>query len=88
MVDAVTSYLMGFEPSAIGYLKIANMRGLGVIDIEKIDIYEVVDGAIKPCEDLSQYMSKIPFEVLAGDKHPRDIPLNKEMLARNQTVTL
>jgi uncharacterized protein (DUF362 family) len=88
MVDAVASYLMGFEPSGIGYLKIANMRGLGVIDIEKIDIYEVVDGTIKPCEDLSQYMSNIPFEVLAWDKHARDIPLNNEMLARTQTVTV
>ncbi|MDQ1317053.1 MAG: hypothetical protein QG588_702, partial [Candidatus Poribacteria bacterium] len=42
----------------------------------------------KPCEDLSQYMSKIPFEVLAGDKHARDIPLNKEMLSKSCVSTI
>ncbi len=86
MVDAVASYLMGFEPSGIGYLKIANQQGLGVIDIEKIKIYEIVDGTVKLCDNLGEYMSPIPFEVLASDKHSRDIPLNKEMLARNQTA--
>jgi len=86
-VDAVTSYLMGFEPSGIGYLKIADMRGLGVIDIEKIKIYEIVDGDIKLCNNLCEYMSPIPFEVLASDKHVRNIPLNKDMLAHCPAVT-
>jgi len=85
-VDAVASYLMGFEPSGIGYLKIARLRGLGVIDIDKIEIYEIVDGAIKSCEDLSQYMSPIPFEVLAWDKHARNILLNKEMMTRSHVL--
>ncbi len=79
-VDAVTSYLMGFEPSAIGYLKIAFQRGLGEIDIEKIKIYEIIDGNVKICDDINKYISPIPFEVLAWDKHVRDIPLNKEMI--------
>ena len=85
-VDAVTSYLMGFEPSAIGYLKIAFQRGLGEIDIEKIKIYEINDGSVKICDDINKYMSPIPFEVLAWDKHARDIPLNKEMLRRQQVL--
>jgi uncharacterized protein (DUF362 family) len=85
-VDAVTSYLMGFEPSSIGYLKIALQRGLGEIDIQKIEIFEVIDGSIKPCDDINKYMSRIPFEVLASDKNPRNIPLNKEMLARCQVL--
>ena len=81
-VDAVGSYLMGFEPSEIGYLKIAAERGLGKTDIEKIDIYEAHDGQLIPCDDPARFMSEIPFEVLSGEKNVRDIPLNKEMLAR------
>ena len=81
-VDAVGSYLMGFEPAGIGYLKIAAERGLGEIDVEKIEIYEVRDGQSVPCSDIARFMSKIPFEVLAGDKKVRDIPLNREMQTR------
>ncbi len=85
-VDAVGSYLMGFEPAGIGYLKIAAQRGLGEIDIEKIEIYEARDGQLIPCSDITRFMSEIPFEVLGGNRQPRDIPLNKEMLAHLQTA--
>lgn len=85
-VDAVGSYLMGFEPSGIGYLKIAAQRGLGEIDIEKIDIYEARDGQLFPCSDIARFMSEIPFEVLARSKQPRNIPLNAKMLDRLQTA--
>ena len=83
-VDAVGSYLMGFDPAGIGYLKIAAKRGLGAVDIEKITIYEARDGQLTPCSDISKFMSHIPFEVLRWDKKVRDIPLNKEMSARLQ----
>lgn len=85
-VDAVASYLMGFEPSSIGYLKIARMRELGAIEIEDIDIYEVSKDGVKLCEDINKFMSLIPFEVLAGDRMVRNIPLNKEMLLRCQVT--
>lgn len=81
-VDAVASYLMGFDPKGVGYLKIASDRNLGLIDIEKIKIYEIDDGNIVPCDDLNKFMSPIPFEVLAWDKQARNIPLNKEMQER------
>ncbi len=83
-VDAVASYLMGFDPKGIGYLRIAEDRNLGVIDIEKIEIYEIVDGDIIPCNDINKFMSPIPFEVLAWDKQARNIPLNKEMQKRSK----
>ena len=83
-VDAVGSYLMGFDPSGIGYLKIASDRGIGCIDIDKIKIYEVCDGHVEHCDDINKFLSPIPFEVLAGDKQARDIPLNKEMMERIQ----
>ena len=85
-VDAVGSYLMGFEPSEIGYLKIASQRGLGEINIENIDVYEARDGRLTPCDDIARFMSPIPFEVLASDRQARDISLNREMQARLQAV--
>lgn len=88
-VDAVGSYLMGFDPAGIGYLKIAAQRGLGVIDIEKIKVYEVRDGQLIPCSDIARFMSRIPFEVLRrhGEvREVRDIPMNTEMLARLHSV--
>lgn len=81
-VDTVGSYLMGLEPSEIGYLKLAAKRGLGLIDMKKIKIMEVCDGKIVPCDDISKFLSPIPFEVLRHDKQPRNIPLNKDMLAK------
>lgn len=82
MVDAVASYLMGFDPNGIGYLRIAEDRNLGIIDIEKIRIFEIDDGDVIPCNDINKFMSPIPFEVLAWDKQARNIPLNKEMQER------
>jgi len=87
-VDAVASYLMGFDPMGIGYLKIADQRGLGVIDVTKIKVFEVSNGRIALCDNINKFMSPIPFEVLAGDKQARGIPLNKEMLARCQHIAV
>ena len=81
-VDAVGSYLMGFDPTGIGYLKIAAQRGLGEIDVEKISICEARDGELIPCKGVARFMSRIPFEVLGWAKKARDIPLNREMTAQ------
>jgi uncharacterized protein (DUF362 family) len=86
-VDAVGSYLMGFDPSGIGYLKIAAQRGLGIIDVEKIKLYEARDGQLHPCKDIARFMSRIPFEVLGRAKEARNILLNREMTAQLHLVT-
>jgi len=39
--DAVTGWLMGHDPREMPYLRIANERGLGQNNIDKIDIYEI-----------------------------------------------
>ena len=36
--DAVMAYMMGFDPSAIGYITLLGERGLGVADLNAIDI--------------------------------------------------
>ena len=38
-VDAVTSWLMGHDPRELPYLRIANERGIGENDIDKIPIF-------------------------------------------------
>ncbi len=81
-VDAVGSYLMGFDPAGIGYLKIAAQRGLGEIDVGKIAIYEARYGQLIPCKDMARFMSWIPFEVLGWHKEARNIPLNRQMTAQ------
>ena len=83
-VDAVGSYLMGFDPSEIGYLKIAAQRGLGTIDIERLEVLEALNGQLIPCDDITRFMSRIPFEVLGGNKQVRNIRLNRVMLVQLQ----
>ena len=81
-VDATGSYLMGFEPANIGYLKIAAQRGIGNIDVQRMKILKAADGELVPCEDISEFMSPVPFKVLRWDQLVRDIPLTKDMQAR------
>ena len=50
-LDAVTSYLMGHDPREIPYLRIANERGLGQNDIEKIAIYELSESGLEKIRD-------------------------------------
>lgn len=37
-IDAVSAHMMGFDPMAIGYIRLAHERGLGVGRLEEIDI--------------------------------------------------
>lgn len=53
-VDAVATYLMGHTPQNIGYLKIAQERGLGENDPERIEVYELIEGRPIRCHDLSK----------------------------------
>ena len=50
-VDSVTSWLMGHDPREIPYLRIANERGLGVNDIERIPIYILNESGVEKLND-------------------------------------
>lgn len=63
-VDTVASYLMGFDPRGIGYLKMAAERGLGRNNLEEIRLYEVRGGEVVPCDDLRKFISKTPFDII------------------------
>lgn len=49
--DSVASWLMGHDPRELPYLRIANERGMGENNIEKIKIYEISDREISPVRD-------------------------------------
>ena len=48
VVDAFTSYVMGFDPKAMPYLQEAARRGLGTNEIARIEVCEAEDGAMAP----------------------------------------
>ncbi|MFC1693028.1 DUF362 domain-containing protein [Candidatus Latescibacterota bacterium] len=53
-VDAVTSWVMGHDPHELPYLRIANERGLGENDIEKIPLFILSE---KGPEKINDYRS-------------------------------
>ena len=63
-VDSVTSYLMGFDPQRLVYLRIAAEAGLGCNDLARLHVYTVVEGAIVPCEDLAAMRTQPRFQVI------------------------
>jgi uncharacterized protein (DUF362 family) len=63
-VDSVTSYLMGFDPQRLVYLRTAAEIGLGCNDLSQLRIYTVADKTIVPCEDLDSVRAKPPFRVI------------------------
>jgi len=63
-VDTVASYLMGFDPQKLVYLRVAAEAGLGVIDLARLRVYTAEDGALVPCADLERYRAHSPFDVI------------------------
>ena len=63
-VDSVASYLMGFDPQRLIYLRVAAEIGLGCNDLSQLRIYTVADETIVPCEDLDSVRAKPPFRVI------------------------
>ena len=50
-VDVVTSYLMGHDPAELYYLKIADERGYGPINIASIPVFMMEGKEIKRVQD-------------------------------------
>ncbi len=65
-VDSVTSYLMGYDPQTLIYLKVAAAAGLGINDIHQLSVYVVQeDGTIAPCADLDALRTQPPLRVIS-----------------------
>jgi uncharacterized protein (DUF362 family) len=65
-VDAVSSYLMGFDPQRLIYLRVAASIGLGVNDLDKLRVYVAREGEIVPCADLDRFRADPPFRVISN----------------------
>ncbi|MCJ7550564.1 MAG: DUF362 domain-containing protein [Anaerolineae bacterium] len=65
-VDSVASYLMGFDPRELVYLRMAVEAGLGSNDLGRLRIYVVEDGAIVPCRDVDALRAQPPLQVISG----------------------
>ena len=63
-VDAVASYIMGFDPAKLIYLTIAAGVGLGTNDLAKIRVFTVEDGRLEACRDLDSLRVDPPFRVI------------------------
>ena len=63
-VDSVASYLMGFDPARLIYLRMAAEAGLGSNDLSSLRVYTVRDGAVVPCPDLAALRADPPLRVI------------------------
>ena len=65
-VDAVASYIMGFEPTELIYLKVAASIGLGDNDVRRLRVYTAEEGALTVCHDPQRLRASPPFTVISG----------------------
>ena len=65
-VDAVASYLMGFDPQQLIYLQVAAEAGLGVSELRRLRVYEEREGELIPCADLDRLRADPPFRVITN----------------------
>jgi len=65
-VDSVASYLMGFDPRHLIYLRVAAEAGLGCSDLGGLRIYMVQDGSLAPCPDLELLRAQPPLRVISN----------------------
>jgi uncharacterized protein (DUF362 family) len=65
-VDSVASYLIGFDPLQLVYLRVAARAGLGTNDPSALRLYSVQKGAIVPCRDIDALRARPPFRVISG----------------------
>ncbi len=63
-VDTVASYLMGFDPASLVYLRVAADAGLGAHDLDAIRVFEADGGRLVRCDDPSR-LRFTPFRVVS-----------------------
>jgi uncharacterized protein (DUF362 family) len=61
--DAVASYIMGFNPSDIGYLYYANNEGQGISELSKIDVLGAsISDVQKLCKPHENYQIEMTWK--------------------------
>lgn len=64
-VDAVASTLMGFDPQALIYLRMAAEAGLGTSDVRHLRILTVENDELVPCKDWAAFAAQPPLQVIS-----------------------
>ena len=67
-VDAVTSFIMGFDPLKLIYLNVAASVGLGCNDVRDLRVYTAQDGDLDVCHDIDRLRLDPAFTVITGVK--------------------
>jgi uncharacterized protein (DUF362 family) len=65
-VDAAASWLTGFDPLALVYLRVAAQAGLGQNDPRRLAFYTVADGELVRAADPAALRLAQPFRVISG----------------------
>lgn len=65
-VDALASYIMGFDPQALIYLKLAAEAGVGCNEVSKLKVYTEVLGDLNLCQDVETLRITPPFHVITN----------------------
>ena len=68
-VDTVASYLMGFDPEHLTYLRVAGERGLGPDRLDRIHTYVVLGGKPELCRDIASLRVSPHFRVLLSEDY-------------------
>ena len=64
-VDTVASYIMGFDPASIVYLRLAGSAGLGPTTMDRIRVFVTEDRELTRCTDVSRLRVAPPFRVIS-----------------------
>ncbi len=76
-VDSLVSYLMGFDPRGLIYLRLAAEAGLGTNDPGRLRVYTEHSGELVPCSNIDTLHIDPPFRVISNilgeDPDPFDL---------------
>jgi uncharacterized protein (DUF362 family) len=63
-VDSLASYLIGFDPLELIYLKVAASAGLGCNDLTQLRVYLASGGELVLCQDLEPLRARPSFRII------------------------
>lgn len=77
-VDSAASYLMGFDPAEIIYLRLAGEAGLGCNDVSQLSFYVEAQGDLALCREPAALRADPPFRVITNTVGEERDPFQNE----------
>jgi uncharacterized protein (DUF362 family) len=78
--DSAASYIMGFDPQNLIYLKLAGKAGLGTNEIDRLRFYTSQNDELVPCQDPAALRVSPPFRVIRNIKGEQEVQFSNEAL--------